>query len=794
VNSITTHFSPFFGQQGKLLPHLIARNQNAKVALIGPCESRACGLATFTCDILQYCSAYESEHRFHHIPILRGDERSAAPLRITENVRESYRATARAINEARYDAVWIQHEFGIFGGPDGEWILDFAERVAAPLIITFHTILAAPSPAQKYIITRLAALASRINVMSDHGRNLLIEHYEASPERITLIEHGAPDRPFAHSSSETGTAVTMATFGLIGPGKGLETALDALSKVRQDHPDIKYRIIGATHPVLVAKEGEAYREGLKSQIRRLGLEDNVEWVDRFLDIEELLEELENCQIYLTPYTNLQQTTSGTLSYAVALGKAVISTPYVHARELLGDDCGRLFPVGHSDILAAIIADLADRPAKLLALQQRAYQRGRLTIWPEFVRNVGAMVSDVVIAPQRLVRPDRLSAAPGLTGFFAMIDGTGMFQHSKGLIPDRDHGYCLDDNVRALMLMNLVGNASDAHHYRVMLTLCSFVQHCYNPDNGHLRNFMAYDRRWLEDVGSEDSNGRAIWCFGHSYRYAALTEIRDWGRGWFDRTAHLAASLGSPRAMAFAALGAALVLEGEPAHPTARQMLEKTGSLLFELLKSSTRPDWTWFETVLGYDNPRLPEALMRAGQLLGNSDWIETGVDALRWINKIQSTERALFRPVGSDSFGLEHDYLPFDQQPLEAWSAIDACVTANEISPSPEWAQHARLAMSWFHGGNDRSIALADVATGTCRDGITRQGVNENRGAESILAYQLGFYGYMRLAECNGRDAANDERDEHGIRNAAGHIRSEVDRRPASGGAAPVSPQLAGQ
>jgi len=428
VNKISTDFSAALVQEANLLPLPLSKLPNAKVALVGPCDTRACGLATFTNDILQYASGHESRHRFHHLAIMRDGETCSAPLKIKENAPNDYREAARKINESRYDAVWIQHEFGIFGGPDGEWIVDFAERIAAPLIITFHTILVEPSDNQRRIMRRLVGLASRMMVMSDNGRNLLAEHYGASRNRIDLIEHGAPDRPFALEQLQPDSAVTLATFGLIGPGKGLETAIDALAKVRPYHPNIKYRIIGATHPVLRAREGETYREGLKDQIRRLGLERNVEWVDRFLDIDELLEELANCQIYLTPYTNLQQSTSGTLSYAVALGKAVISTPYVHARELLANDCGRLFPVGDSDTLSGIILDLLSRPSKLHALQQRAYQRGRATIWPEFVKSFDAMVSEAVVAAKRPIRQDRLRAVPGLTGFFAMIDGTGSVRH------------------------------------------------------------------------------------------------------------------------------------------------------------------------------------------------------------------------------------------------------------------------------------------------------------------------------------------------------------------------------
>ncbi len=788
MNSISTDFTGIFPWDNRPAAHypVMAR---AKVAVVGPSEHRACGLATFTCDILENARAHCSLHRFDHVAILRDGEASDAPVYLLENDRSSYCDAAQRINEASYDAVWLQHEFGIFGGPDGEWVIDLAERVAAPLIITFHTILANPLASQRAIIQRLVSLASRMMVMSQEGRKLLAEEYGASPERISLVEHGAPDRAFVEHEPDR---LTLATFGLIGRGKGLETAIAALAKVKPHHPDIRYRIIGATHPVLQASEGEAYRDGLKQQVAELGLEDNVEWVDRFLEIDELLAELDNIQVYLTPYPNLQQSTSGTLSYAVALGKAVVSTPYVHARELLADGCGRLFPVGDDDALASIILDLANHPAELSALQHRAYRRGRLTVWPEFVKNVDVMVEQVIVAP-KYSKKSQLNAVPGMTGFFAMIDGTGMLQHSCGLIPDRNHGYCLDDNVRALMLMNITANRNSAQHYRVTLTLCSFIQHCYNPDTGSLRNFMGYDRRWLEEEGSEDSNGRAIWAFGHSYRFAPMEEIRNWGKDWFDRSTQYALSLGSPRAMAFAAIGAALVLEVEPDHIKANEILTRVGNTLFQLLKASTRPDWVWFETVLGYDNPRLPEALMRSGQHIGNAEWVETGMDALRWINDKQCNERGLYRPVGSDTFGLTHEYLPFDQQPLEAWSTIDACVVANDIAPSPEWIEHGRLAMNWFYGGNDRGIALADIATGTCRDGITRQGVNENRGAESILAFQLGHYGYMRLAGLNDWDAANDERQEHDIRNAVGHSRFAAERRPAPSGAPSLPSQLAG-
>lgn len=768
---------------------LVKREQN--IALIGPCPDRACGIATFTNDILEHSVACDSGHRFERICILRGVESSKARISIIEQDAASYRLAAQALNEGRYGAVWIQHEYGIFGGEDGEFILELAERIAAPLLVTFHTVLKQPSENQRAVIQRLTNMASRIMVMSRHGRDMLIGAYGASADRINIIEHGAPDRPLNLDAGDG--PLTLSTFGLLGPGKGLETALIALSKVKKKFTDFRYRIIGATHPNLIAREGEIYRSNLQNMVLELGLSEQVEWVDKFLDIDQLLTELDKCEIYLTPYPNLQQSTSGTLSFAVALGKAVISTPYIHATELLGDDNGRLFPPGDSDALAAAILELALDRGVLNALRERAWQRGRRMIWPEFVAEVDAMIDATILAPLPVPSQKLLRAAPGMLGFRAMVDGTGMLQHGHGSVPNRAHGYCVDDNVRALMLTNAIGTRSDPSLYQYMLTFCAFIQHSYNPDTGYFRNFMGYDRQWLEDTGSEDSNGRTLWSLGHTVKYNIHQDIRWWALDWFDRTVGLADRIDSPRACAFAALGAANVLDAYPEHEKAKALVERVGEMLFQLLKVSSRPDWTWFETVLAYDNPRLAEGLIRAGRLCGRRDWLDAGIDALRWINRQQTSEKKMFRPIGSEGFGKQHDFLPFDQQPLEAWSAIDACAAAHEERPDDAWLAHAELAMSWFHGNNDRHQPLVDIATGACRDGITPLGINQNRGAESILAFQLGYQGYMQMLARTGRgNHIHDER-QNGATKPVGYSRTETNSRPASGGASPLSSQLAG-
>ena len=728
-----------------------------RVALIGGFQPRKCGIATFTTDIYQQLAAYHPEiaidlhvvdgaNDSHVYPEARSVIRLGAPA--------DYRATARAINEDAVDAVWLQHEYGIFGGDSGEMVLDLVDRIAAPLIVTLHTVLGEPSDQQRAILERLIERAKRIMVMSQHAAGLLRRLYHVGADRIAVIDHGAPDRPFGRgeqfrtSAGLTGRKVLM-TFGLLNPGKGLENVISALPAVVARHPDVVYRIVGATHPNLVAREGEAYRERLIAQTEELGVAGNIVWENRFLDVSELLDQLEACDIYLTPYPNLQQSTSGTLSYAVALGKAVISTPYVHACELLADGVGILVATRSAQAIAAAANALLDDPAALLAMQRRAYARGRYTIWARFADASAALIGSVIPDPRAAQAASALPllANPGFSGFLAMCDGTGMFQHSIGIVPDRRHGYCLDDNVRALMLIGAADAVPQAERARLGIVFASFIQHAWNPDLGRFRNFMSFDRNWCEDVGSDDSNGRTLWALGHAAIHAPEPGLRAWALDWFNRTAPALAQIESPRAVAFTMLGAVEVLRAQPDHGEALGIIERGGAMLHALLATARRPDWAWFEAVLAYDNPRLSQALIEAARITGRSDWRAAGLDSLAFIAAQQRSASGNFRAIGSESFHKAHESLPFDQQPLEAWAAIDAAAVAWRETADPLWLDHAEAAYHWYFGANDRGVVLGDVVSGRCRDGINPQGVNENCGAESILAMQLAHYAMQRLA-----------------------------------------------
>jgi glycosyltransferase involved in cell wall biosynthesis len=723
-----------------------------RVALIGGFAPRKCGIATFTTDIFEQLGSHQPRLRID-VWALRDVDGPPSDGRVHAEIdsddREALVTAARAINADEYDAVWLQHEYGIYGGDCGEMVLDFAEHVAAPLIVTLHTVLTEPSEAQRRILARLVALSARVMVMSRHSRDLLIERYGVDPGHVAVIEHGAPERPYGRRAEYKrkmglGDRPVLMTFGLLGPGKGIETMISALPSIVARHPETLYRIVGATHPNLVAREGEAYRERLEALAAELGVSANVAFDNRFLDTDELLDQLEACDVYVTPYFNLEQSTSGTLSYAVALGKAVVSTPYVHARELLANGVGTLVEPRSAEALSEAVLGLLDHPEALERQSRTAYDRGRETIWPRFAEAGAALIESVAISPP--TRFPSTASAPSFSAVEAMSDATGMLQHGIGIIPDRRHGYCLDDNVRALMLALLAHGQPRARREALAGRNAAFIQHAWNPDRGHFRNFMNFDRTWCEEVGSEDSNGRTVWALGVATVQGFDADWRSWGRRWFDVALSAMTDIASPRSIAFGMLGCAAVQRAGIDHAASREYLESGGAILHRLLEASRRPDWAWFETVLGYDNPRLSQALIEAGELLGRADWRRAGLESLAWIAEQQIAASGHFRPIGSEGFGREHLSLPFDQQPLEAWAAIEAAAAAYTATQETRWLDHARTAYRWFFGANDRGVVLADLATGRCRDGVTPRGSNENCGAESILAFQLAHYALAAL------------------------------------------------
>ncbi|WP_336964775.1 glycosyltransferase family 4 protein [Sphingobium aquiterrae] len=728
------------------------------IALIGNSMPRRCGIATFTTHCREALAGAFPDLRIDHYAMDDGVGPVAYPddvMPVAQHDPIAYAEAARRIEESGAEAIWLQHEFGIFGGPAGDMILGLLARTRLPLVSTFHTLLERPGPDERRVAEALIARSSRIMVMAERGRDILRQTYGVPDAKISVIPHGVPDRPFVAPAvmkplfDWEGRKVIL-TFGLLAPDKGIDRMIAAMPQVAARHPDALYVVLGATHPNIVREQGgEKLREELMALAAALGVERNVAFIDRYVEQESLIDRLQAADIYVTPYLNPAQITSGTLSYAIGMGKPVVSTPYVQATEILADDVGMLVPFGDEKALGDAICALLDDPEMRGGYAERAYVLGRGMIWSELARNVHRLLRRARVAqPARLV-PRRSYALlkPDVAAILRMSDSTGMLQHSILSIPDRNHGYCIDDNARALILMTQIADLDPELRDQWTTTYASFVQHAWNADRGRFRNFMAFDRSWCEDEGSEDSGGRAIWALGVTVRDARMEKHRAWAMAMFDRTADHCRGTHSPRTQAFMILGAAAVLDADPAHRLARDIVEGFGPQLLALVDRARRPDWAWFEAVLAYDNARLPQALLLAGHHLGDADMLDCGFATLEWIVRQQRAPEGHFRAVGTESFGRDRSRpLPFDQQPLEAQAMIDAAATAFMIGGEHQWLDVAENAYRWFLGQNDLSLMLATPADGGCYDGLTPTGVNRNQGAESLLALQLASCAMNRL------------------------------------------------
>ncbi|HEY5759751.1 MAG TPA: glycosyltransferase, partial [Steroidobacter sp.] len=560
-----------------------------------------------------------------------------------------------------------------------------------------------------------------------------------------------------------GGRTVILTFGLLSPNKGIEVMIDAMPSILRSRPDAVYVVLGATHPNLVRCEGEAYRERLMARVRALGLDDHVVFLDRFVDQRTLLDFISMCDVYVTPYLNEAQMTSGTLAYSYGLGKAVVSTPYWHARELLADGRGVLVPFGDATAIGYEIAQLLTDDVRREAMRNDAYSNSRSMTWERTAERYLAVFEKArraqrlkIIASQNestVSRESPLLPQMQLNHFFSMCDDTGLFQHAIHSIPDRSHGYCVDDNARALLVACAV-NAGGEHRMPEGLTMClaAFVQHAWNPDTRRFRNFMSFERRWLEDSGSEDSHGRTLWALGECSHHDTKATRRQWATALFAEALPSVESFRSPRAWAFALLG----LDGYCAEATqdlgAASMRRLLAGRLMSLLASVETKDWVWFEEVLAYDNARLPQALIVTGLSVGEPTYVAAGLRSLRWLMALQRSTAGHFRPVGSESFS-DKRRLPrsFDQQPLEAAAAISACLAAWRADGDSKWKLEAQRAFAWFLGSNDLSAPLVDLEIGSCRDGLHPDRVNENCGGESVVSYLLGLAEVRELGRLAG-------------------------------------------
>jgi glycosyltransferase involved in cell wall biosynthesis len=755
----------------------------SRIAVVGNYLPRQCGIATFTADLCEAISSEYGSARLFALAVNDTESGYAYPPRVRLALQQddlsSYEQAADFLNFTNFDLVCLQHEYGIFGGPAGSHILSLLRRLKMPVITTLHTVLREPNPDQRLVMEEIAAISDRLIVMSQLSSQFLQEIFKVPGSKIDMVPHGVPDLPFLDPNfykdrfGVEGKAVLL-TFGLLSPNKGIESVIQALPQILAKHKNVVYIVAGATHPHILRREGDRYRDSLRSLAKQVGVESNVIFHNRFVSPEEMVEFIGAADIYITPYRHEAQVVSGTLAYALGAGKAIISTPYWHAIELLDAGRGALVPFQDPDAIARKTVELLDTPAIRHAMRKRAYEYARGMVWKSVAQ--GYMASFAQARTDRMRQPRAMfaDASPEkylnqlpelkLDHLHRLTDDTGMLQHATFAVPNYGEGYTTDDNARALLLTVLIeqlGGTESAEIEKLAPRYLAFLGHAFNPENGRFRNFLTYERKWTEAAGSEDCHGRALWALGTVLGRSKNQALRGAAGRLFETAVPAVIAFTSPRAWAFALLGIQEYLDSFSGDRDAQQMKSILATRLLELYGSNQSAEWNWFEDVLAYSNARLPQAVLIAGRRSSDSLMVSAALGALNWLTEVQRSpepENDHFVPIGSQGFYRKgREQARFDQQPVEAGGAVSACLEAYRATRDDRWLKDAWSAFNWFLGNNDLQIALYDPATGGCRDGLHPERVNENQGAESTLSFLMALVEMRSLAEVehprSGRD-----------------------------------------
>lgn len=741
-------------------------SSRTRIAMIGSYVPRRCGIATFTYDLAGAIDQdghdpVHAEHEAVCIIAMNDRERDydygpEVMVQIGQHRREDYRNAAEIINTGRVDVVSLQHEFGLFGGDCGAHILELIERLRKPLVTTLHSVLSQPTDRQRDVLCRVCSGSAAVIVMASRARLLLKDVYGVSLDRIRLIPHGVPDLPYGETEpfkerfGLSGRPMIL-TFGLLGPGKGIETMLDALAKVVPDYPDVAYVVLGVTHPAIRRESGELYRISLERRAVDLGIQKNVLFHNRYVSNEDLREYLQAADIYVTPYRAKEQITSGTLAYALAAGKAIISTPYWHAQELLAGGRGRLVEFGDADGFADGLRELLGDEETRNRVRKAAYDFGREMIWSRVgeqyrdvfthAKRVFAEAGRDLVAERKILM--RMSVPElRLEHLFTMTDDTGMLQHALYATPDRRHGYCTDDNARAMIVSAMAWALFKEEAVLPKLHIfLSFLHFAYNTETGRFRNFMSYERQWLEEHASDDCQGRAFWALGYLISHTPNDSTQQLAADLFRDAVPAIDTLSHARSWALTILGLYYYLREFKDDTEVRARFTDLAAQLNTAFVNKETEDWPWFEDAVTYDNGRLPQALIIGGHELGRPDMVERGLRVLRWLLRTQTAPQGHLSIIGQGGWMQQNgERARFDQQPLEAAALIGACKAAFRASGDAKWLAEMRRCFEWFLGRNDLGLSLVDFKSRGCYDGLTQSGVNLNQGAESLLAWLLSL------------------------------------------------------
>lgn len=737
-----------------------------KIAFIGTYPPRECGIGTFTNNLFDsmIIDNKEKEAENEGFVVALNDFTNIyeypeeVKLTIRQEYQEDYIEAVKFINHSGADLCVLEHEFGIFGGQNGVYILPLLHRLEIPLLVTLHTILKTPSYNEKAVLQAICKIANKIVVMSHKAIEFLVNIYEVSEEKIAFIDHGVPDLHYDTVKSKREFKLenkkVLMTFGFIGRNKGIETVIQALPEVIKKHPNVIYMILGKTHPNVLRHSGEEYRIFLMRLVKNLHLEKHVVFLNEFLNVNDLFKYLSATDIYITPYLNEAQITSGTLSYAIGVGSAVISTPYWHASELLADGRGRLFNFNSSNELGLVVNELLDNPAELSKLKQKAFAYGKKITWPKTGEKYCAIGKMALMqAPEKKVKKntilDLLILPPfSLIHINRLTDDTGIIQHAKFGIPNLKEGYCLDDNARALLMVLMAyRQMKDARALELSPVYLSYIHYMQNPD-GTFRNFLSFSRHYLDETGSEDSFGRTIWALGYLLGNAPNDAYYQTGRELFFNAAQNFEKLKSIRSIANTMIGTCYYLKTNPSDDSMTERLRNMAHKLIKHYEENESEDWKWFEALLAYDNGILPLALLHSAEILNEDRVLEVALSSMQFLTSHTLNENYL-SIIGNEKWYMKDgERSTYAQQPIDAMAMVLMFHQAYLVTKEKKYLNKLYTSFLWFLGENDLRMSLYDFETKGCCDGFASYGVNRNQGAESSLAYLISHITVLQAFE----------------------------------------------
>lgn len=713
---------------------------------------RECGIATYSQDLIKaLTNKYTDSFQISVCPIENSSEKHSYEdsIKYILDIDQKYAFIKLAEKINKNDSiklVLIQHEFGLFREKDNEF-LQFLDFLKKPIVLVFHTVLPKPDPTMKLRVIEIVKACKSIIVMTDLSAKILVNDYGIKTGKLNVIPHGT--HLVAHSEKAllkekynlSGKKV-LSTFGLLSSGKSIETTLNALPGIIENNDDVMFLIIGKTHPSVVKHEGEIYRETLEAKIGELNLHNHVRFVNEFVALPDLLEYLQLTDIYLFTSKDPNQAVSGTFSYAMSCGCAIVSTPIPHAREVLQDDSGIIIDFGSSEQLALAVIALLDQEELRNSVSMKGLHRIVPSVWENAAIAHASLFS---IMSECKIPLNYRTPEINLDHIKRMTTSFGMYQFCIINQPDVDSGYTLDDNARAMVSMcQHYELTRDEEDLKYINTYYNFIEFCLRPQ-GYFLNYVDENRNFTEQnyqTNLADSNGRAIWALGFliSMKDILPKELIDDAELTIQAALSKVYNIHSTRAMAFIIKGL-YYRNIENKHSQDIALINELTNRLVQMYRHESEKDWDWFESYLTYGNSILPEAMLCAYMATGEQSYKDISKKTFDFLlSKIFREDR--IKVISNKGWSHKGDNLDNivigGEQPIDVSYTILALKKFYDVFQDEAYKNKMDMAFDWFLGRNHLNQIIYNPCTGGCYDGLEESYVNLNQGAESTVSYLM--------------------------------------------------------